>query len=76
MEDPGFAGASIADLRSHFNNWSQRAYFDENPNLALGYEPGVERLGWYRFFVAVDQECLESFLSAPEEFYMNKTEWV
>jgi hypothetical protein len=63
LEDHSYEGATVAFLREQFNQWA---------TTALREEQGVQNgdRGWagrYQFFVVVDQEALESVLSAPDD---------
>jgi hypothetical protein len=64
LEDTSFEGATVATLREHFNQWA-KASLKEEQGVAEDY---YARTGRYRFFIMVDQEAMESVLSAPEEF--------
>jgi len=64
LEDPSFEGATVATLREHFNQWA-KASLKEEQGVTENY---YARTGRYRFFIMVDQEAMESVLSAPEGF--------
>ncbi|KAJ5125639.1 hypothetical protein N7476_010025 [Penicillium atrosanguineum] len=64
LEDPSFEGATVSTLREHFNQWA-KASRKEEQGVAEDY---YARTGRYRFFIMVDQEAMESVLSAPDEF--------
>ncbi|KAL4811311.1 hypothetical protein BDV18DRAFT_8176 [Aspergillus unguis] len=64
IQDRSFVGATTATLRAHFRDiWTPNAFREENPGLSLNYL-NVAEAGRYRFFITVDQEALESVLSA------------
>ncbi|CAG8899836.1 unnamed protein product [Penicillium egyptiacum] len=63
LEDPSFEDATVAVLRDHFNQWVTTALKEEQ-----GVDSGDRgQSGRYRSFVIVDQEALESVLSAPDD---------
>ncbi|KAL4905024.1 hypothetical protein BDW74DRAFT_185462 [Aspergillus multicolor] len=65
IEDFSFVGAATATLRAHFMQyWIPAAFGAENPGLSMDVLPRAEA-GRYRFYIMVDQECLESVLRAP-----------
>jgi hypothetical protein len=63
LEDPSFEGATVATLREHFNQWAKTSLREEQ-GVAEDYYACTGR---YRFFIMVDQEAMESVLSAPED---------
>ncbi|KAJ5909257.1 hypothetical protein N7495_001939 [Penicillium taxi] len=63
LEDPSFKGATIATLREHFNQWA-KTLLKEEKSIAEDYRPCT---GCYRFFITVDQEAMDSGLSAPKD---------
>jgi hypothetical protein len=65
FEDPSFEGATVATLREHFHQWKKTALKEEQ-GVGENYIP---ESGRYRFFITVDQEAMESVLSAPEDDY-------
>lgn len=63
LEDPSFEGATVAVLRDHFNQWVTTALKEEQ-----GVDNGDRgQSSRYRLFVMVDQEALESVVSAPDD---------
>jgi hypothetical protein len=62
FEDPSFEGATVATLREHFHRWKKTAMKEEQGVD----EDFIPDSGRYRFFITVDQEAMESVLSAPE----------
>src|SRR5437763_451293 len=67
LEDRSFEGATVAVLRDHFNQWATTALREEQ-----GIQNGNRgRAGRYQFLVMVDQEALESVLSAPDDVLDN-----
>lgn len=65
LEDPSFEGATVATLRKHFKQWA-KASLKEEQGVPEDY---YARTGRYRFFIMVDQEAMESVLSAAEDDY-------
>ncbi|KAJ5121564.1 uncharacterized protein N7515_009525 [Penicillium bovifimosum] len=63
LEDPSFEGASVATLRVHFSQWAQTSLKEEQ-GVAEDHQACTGR---YRFFIMVDQEAMDSVLSAPED---------
>ncbi|CAG8268667.1 unnamed protein product [Penicillium salamii] len=63
LEDPSFEGATVATLREHFNQWAKSSLKEEQ-GVAEDYQACTGR---YRFFIMVDQEAMDSVLSAPED---------
>lgn len=63
LEDASFEGATVATLREHFNQWAKTSLKEEQ-GVAEDYRAYTGR---YRFFIMVDQEAMDSVLSAPED---------
>ncbi|KAJ6092404.1 hypothetical protein N7467_004373 [Penicillium canescens] len=61
LEDPSFEGATVATLREHFHQWKKTALKEEQ-GVSEDYTP---KNGRYRFFIAVNQEAMESVLNTP-----------
>lgn len=64
LEDRSFEGATVAVLRDYFNQWATTALLEEQ---------GFHKMhrgsaGRYHFFVMVNQEALESVLTALDEY--------
>jgi hypothetical protein len=64
FEDLSFEGATVTTLREHFHQWKKTALKEEQ-GVSEDYIP---ESGRYRFFVNVDQEAMETVLSAPEGY--------
>lgn len=65
FEDPSFDGATVVTLRKHFKQWAKSSLKEEQGVR----EDYYARTGRYRFFIMVDQEAMESVLSAAEDDY-------
>ena len=63
-KDPSFEGTTVATLREHFNQWVKTSLKEEQ---GVAEDDHGFRTGRYRFFIIVDQEAMESALSAPED---------
>jgi hypothetical protein len=72
LEHPSFEGATAATLREHFNQWAKTSLKEEQ-DVPENYRAANGR---YRFFIAVDQEAMESVLNVPEDSDMDETGFV
>ncbi|RAK90370.1 muramidase [Aspergillus costaricaensis CBS 115574] len=66
LEDRSFEGMTVASLRDKFNKWAVTAVKEEQEQEIDPRHLWHLKNGRYRFFIMIDQEALESILSAPD----------
>lgn len=67
LEDrPNFENASKDQLRAHFQEWAQRAYYAENPRPFEEFNPDLATAPRYRYFIQIDEKSLQSLLHDTE----------
>ncbi|KAL4907586.1 hypothetical protein BDW74DRAFT_176337 [Aspergillus multicolor] len=63
IEGPLFAGATHEQLREHFKTWAASDFQQQGSHIR---SIDIVYAGRYRYFIAVDQQSLESVLNARE----------